>query len=163
GQAYAGMICRGGPPQQGSLGPPALAPSWRAGRPASTARHRQPGFRVEAATPLFTIVVARRAATIAAPGSASCRNFSRGTAVRLTLAVGVLAVLLALATLFPALLADRMQPTIFRTYVGPFEQPGRSRVVELDLGRNPAQPLVLPDIPGAPPPAPEAEQRLYLI
>jgi hypothetical protein len=82
--------------------------------------------------------------------------------VRFLFVVVVLVLLLALATVVPALVADRMQPTSFRTYVGPFEQPGTSRVVELDLGRNPGEPLVVPDIPGAPP-VPVPEQRLYLI
>jgi hypothetical protein len=84
--------------------------------------------------------------------------------VRFVLVVVVLAALLVLATVLPALLADRMQPTIFRTYTGPFEQPDRSRMIELDLGRSPGQPLVVPDIPGIPPlPEPGPSPHRYLV
>jgi hypothetical protein len=84
--------------------------------------------------------------------------------VRVVLLVLVLAVMLVLVTAIPAEMADRMRPTLLLTYAGPFEHPGRSRVLELDLGRNPTQPLIPPPIPGTPPlPAPETEQRVYLI
>ena len=81
--------------------------------------------------------------------------------MRLILVLVVLAVLLALATVVPAVLADRMQPTVYRTHVEPS---GRRRIVELDLGSNPGQPLVVPDVPGAPPTGPVLEPgaRLYL-
>ena len=84
--------------------------------------------------------------------------------MRFVLVMVVLAALLVVATVIPALLADRMQPTIFRTYTGPFEQPGRSHLIELDLGRNPGQPLTVPNIPGIPPlPEPGPSPQRYLI
>jgi hypothetical protein len=97
-------------------------------------------------------------------GPAGIVTGSEGTAVRFVLVMVVLAALLVLATVIPAMLADRMQPTVFRTYTGPFEQPGRSRLIEVDLGRNPGQPLLVPNSPGTPP-VPEAgpAPQRYLI